>query len=225
MRTSVYRGFRAPTLNELYRPFRVGNVITAANSELSSESLWGVEGGADFHPVGDVLLRVNGFWNRLSDAVGNVTVGNNGNQILRQRQNLDGARIAGLELEGQWRLAGRWFLQGAYLLSDSEVTETGRRLPQVPRHQGSAGVSYRGRWGVTLQGRWSTEQFEDDLNALPLGGFAVFDLFVRRPLAEKLEVFVALENIFDHRFAVGRNPVEVLGEPRLIHGGVRLRFH
>jgi outer membrane receptor protein involved in Fe transport len=29
---AAYRAFRAPTLNELYRPFRVGNVLTIANS-------------------------------------------------------------------------------------------------------------------------------------------------------------------------------------------------
>src|SRR6185295_12682109 len=33
------RGFRAPTLNELYRSFRVGNVLTLANINLEAERL------------------------------------------------------------------------------------------------------------------------------------------------------------------------------------------
>src|SRR4029079_9501389 len=41
LRASAYRGFRAPTLNELYRPFRVGNVETLANPDLRQETLTG----------------------------------------------------------------------------------------------------------------------------------------------------------------------------------------
>ncbi|HSE97768.1 MAG TPA: TonB-dependent receptor, partial [Blastocatellia bacterium] len=47
---SGYRAFRAPTLNELYRSFRVGNVITLANADLRAERLTGGEGGAIFTP-------------------------------------------------------------------------------------------------------------------------------------------------------------------------------
>src|SRR4030095_12759433 len=46
VRASVYRAFRAPTLNELYRPFQVGTVLTAANDRLRPEALWGGEAGA-----------------------------------------------------------------------------------------------------------------------------------------------------------------------------------
>ena len=42
---SAYRSFRAPTLNELYRSFRVGNVQTLANPFLQAEHFTGGEGG------------------------------------------------------------------------------------------------------------------------------------------------------------------------------------
>src|SRR5262249_26313063 len=42
---SVYRAFRAPTLNELYRTFRLGNIITNANPDLVAERLTGGEAG------------------------------------------------------------------------------------------------------------------------------------------------------------------------------------
>jgi outer membrane receptor protein involved in Fe transport len=38
-----YRAFRAPTLNELYRPFRLGNTLTLANAALNAERLTGIE--------------------------------------------------------------------------------------------------------------------------------------------------------------------------------------
>ena len=43
---SMYRAFRSPTLNELYRSFRLGNVLTQANSDLGAERLTGAEAGA-----------------------------------------------------------------------------------------------------------------------------------------------------------------------------------
>jgi outer membrane receptor protein involved in Fe transport len=43
---SGYRAFRAPTLNELYRGFRAGNVFTEFNPNLRAERLTGAEGGA-----------------------------------------------------------------------------------------------------------------------------------------------------------------------------------
>src|SRR4029079_191274 len=61
LRASAYRGFRAPTLNELYRPFRVGNVQTEANPGLREESLLGAEIGADLHPSANLFGRLNLF--------------------------------------------------------------------------------------------------------------------------------------------------------------------
>ena len=42
---SGYGAFRAPTLNELYRSFRVGDALTLANAGLVPERLWGGEAG------------------------------------------------------------------------------------------------------------------------------------------------------------------------------------
>ncbi|HYM00250.1 MAG TPA: TonB-dependent receptor, partial [Blastocatellia bacterium] len=71
---SVYRAFRAPTLNELYRNFRVGNIITDANSDLKAERLTGYEGGATVTGFNQRLtLRGTFFWNDVDRAIANVT--------------------------------------------------------------------------------------------------------------------------------------------------------
>ena len=46
-RGSVYRSFRAPTLNELFRTFRQGNAQTNANPLLKPETVFGSEVGFD----------------------------------------------------------------------------------------------------------------------------------------------------------------------------------
>ena len=224
VRGSLYRGFRAPTLNELYRPFRTGNIITQANPGLAEEHLWGFEGGVDIHPSPALLIRLNGFWNTLKDPVSNVTVSVSPELILRQRQNLGSGTIKGVEAEAVRRLTSRWALRASYLYSQAVVDETGRLFPQVPRHQGLVGLEYLGPIQFRVEGRFLSQQYEDDLNQLPLAGYGVLDLQVRKPLAEQLELFVSVENLFDREYAVGRLPIERLGTPRLIHGGVRLRL-
>jgi hypothetical protein len=47
---------------------------------------------------------------------------------------------------------------------------------------------------------------------------------VARPINRYIELFVALQNLFDERYAVGRTPIETLGTPRMVRGGVRVRL-
>jgi len=221
LRASGYRGFRAPTLNELYRPFRVGNIETRANPLLDEESLWGTEAGADFHPSPELLVRANVFWSALRDPIGNVTLEVTPTEVLRQRRNLDGARTWGTETEVLLRHGHQWSATASYLFADARVSG-GKRIPQIPRHQGTLSASWRGPITVTAEGRFSSRQFEDDLNTLPLGGYAVLDLYLSRSVSTAVRLFVAAENVFDRSYAVGRTPVATLGTPRIVHGGIQL---
>ena len=45
LRSAAYLGWRLPTLNELFRPFRAGADATAANADLDPERLRGAEAG------------------------------------------------------------------------------------------------------------------------------------------------------------------------------------
>lgn len=222
LRASAYRGFRAPTLNELYRPFQVGNVLTLANSGLGSEQLWGLESGIDVFPSERLLFRGNLFFNRLNDPVGNVTISADGGQILRQRRNIGSVDVTGVELETALLLSPRWQFDVAYLYSSSEVGETGLRLPQVPLHQATGGVRWSGPVTVVTQARFLSGQYDDDLNRFRLGGFGVWNLSVQRALDERLEVYLAAENLLDRRFVTALTPDERLGEPRRIYAGLRV---
>ncbi len=74
VRATAYRAFRAPTLNELYRPFQVGTVLTAANEALDAEQLLGADVGVE-GLVGEAgAVRLTGFWNVLEDPIVNVTL-------------------------------------------------------------------------------------------------------------------------------------------------------
>ena len=60
---AVQSGSRGPTINELYRPFRVGNTFTRANPLLKPEDVRGFEAGVS-HSLGRSTVRVLGFGSR-----------------------------------------------------------------------------------------------------------------------------------------------------------------
>ncbi|HEY3053754.1 MAG TPA: TonB-dependent receptor, partial [Thermoanaerobaculia bacterium] len=97
----------------------------------------------------------------------------------------------------------------------------GKRLPQVPRHQTSAQLTWSSQSTFAVQARWSTMQFDDDLNQLPLRSYFVTDAFYSRPLAARIHLIFAAENIFDRRIEASATPVITLGQPRSLRVGVR----
>jgi iron complex outermembrane recepter protein len=233
MRGSYYHSFRAPTLNELYRGFRVGNVVVNPNDLLGPEKLKGAEGGLDWQPGAYVTARINGYWNRLENAVSNVTVSVQPNLITRRRENVGAIVAKGVEADVAFRWRPSWSLRGSYLWSNSKVTEfppnpllISKWVPQVPQHRVTASLSYSNARIVDafVSARFVGAQYDDDLNLFLLGNFAVLDFQFSRSLHRSLRVYAAAENLFDRRFAVARTPIENIGAPRMLHAGLKLTF-
>ncbi|HEY0142753.1 MAG TPA: TonB-dependent receptor [Thermoanaerobaculia bacterium] len=213
---SAYTAFRAPTLNELYRGFRVGNIETLPNAELQAEQLTAFEAGARMRNV-----RVTAFWMRTTDTIANVTLSQTPSTITRQRQNLGTTLSRGIEADAEWRFARDWRVSAGYLFADATVREgelEGNRIPQVPRHQATAQLQWR-RIGAQL--RWSASQYDDDLNQLPLGSYFVADLFAAQPIGRGMELTLAVENVTDQEVEVSATPVVTVGQPRAVRIGVR----
>jgi len=233
---SVYRAFRAPTLNELYRNFRVGNVLTLANPGLTGEHLTGGEAGLSYQTWANRLtLRGNFFWSDIGDPVANVTLTSTPALITRQKENLGVTQARGFELSGQWQVRPRLQISASYLFVDATVLSypsppaltplDGLRLPQVPQNQFSFQASYIGKkWNASLQGRFLGNQFDDDLNQYPLERAFSLDAQVSREFVRRTSVFVAVQNLTDDRFDVAATPVFTVGPPIFLRGGVRFRW-
>jgi iron complex outermembrane recepter protein len=229
LRASVYRAFRAPTLNELYRPFQVGAVLTAANEALGSETLWGAEAGPQI-VVGGAVVRATAFWNRLAGAIANVTLAEPlQGGATRRRANLGAARVAGLELDASFRPTAAWTASIAHTFVDADVIAApaqpelvGKRLPQDPRHRTMAALAFEDPRVATLtaQVRYLGPQFEDDLNALPIGAVVLVDARAARRLPGGFELFASVQNLFDRRYLVGRAGIDTVGTPRTVEVGL-----
>jgi outer membrane receptor protein involved in Fe transport len=277
-------GFRAPTLNELYRQFSVGAVVTKANADLGPEHLKGGEFGVNVQPAKNLTARATWFDNRVKDPVANVTIATN----TQQRLNLGRTRITGLQLDTEYRLGASWRFNAAYLYEQAKVVEaniafagalpagtnlgtncpgpnltnptaatggsgTGQPcyLAQVPKNR----VSFRAAYSnpkyatVALSVTMIGQQYDDDQNfrvipaqALSDAGYptwtapltdsstfvglpkyTVVDLFASHTISRNLEAFFGVENLADRQYFVGTAPT-LLGPPRLVTGGVRVKW-
>ncbi len=218
IRGSAYRAFRAPTLNELYREFRVGNTVTQANPGLRPEKIFGSEIGADI-VMEKARFSVTAYRNELTDLIGNVTLSSTPS-IIRQRQNISSALSRGIEASFRYRWNDLFF-DSSYLMADSRFSN-GRRIPQVARSQGSAQLTWQKNSTMLTGGiRPSSLQFEDDINSQLLPGFAVFHVGAQQQISHGVSFRFAMENAFNRTYLSGFTPQPQIAAPRLWRVGLR----
>ncbi|MGH9446307.1 MAG: TonB-dependent receptor, partial [Terriglobia bacterium] len=231
---SFYQAFRAPTLNELYRPYRVGDVLTAANSALDAERLTGEEVGGSYAPLRD-RLRVHAtlFWDDIRQPIENVTLATMPTLITEQRQNLGSTRSRGAELEADTELRPSVMLSGGYQFTDARVLSfpantalQGLFVPQVPKNVVTLQTRYtrNSLFTLALQGRYMGRQYDDDLNQFPLSPAFELDAFASHSFKQHAEIYGAVENLTGQRYQVARVPYTQVGPPVLFRIGFRFNW-
>jgi vitamin B12 transporter len=219
LRSAAYLGWRLPTLNELYRPFRVGIEQTNANAALTPERSRGVEIGVDWRFTAAFQLSATAYRMRLDDAIANVTLSAAPTAIVRQRANLAGIESSGVEIDARWR-SGVWRASLSAAYADARTVTARFRPAQVAAVQASATVEWR---GLTMGARYTGPQFEDDLNSRRLAGAVTLDTMVRVPITEGIAVIARLENMFDARVeaAISATGIVERATPRAVSIGIR----
>jgi outer membrane receptor protein involved in Fe transport len=247
VRAAAYSGFRVPTLNELYRPFRVGNDITEANPALTPERVWGSDVAVEWTLSDRARAEVVYARSWLKNSVVNITlkatpgldsatgvvvpVGG----VLRQRGNLPRAVSDAIEAEFAFDATDAVALTARYLYADPRVTRSpsqpalvGARLAQIPRHQAALGLDARlsPSLNVALSLRHVSRQFDDDLNTRVLRSADVVDARLAWRLTESVEIALAAENLFDEVVEAGRGAdgLVSVGTPRTVTGGLSVGF-
>jgi vitamin B12 transporter len=245
LRGASYTGYRLPTLNELYRPFRVGADATAANAELDTERLWGTEVGFDLRPIPGLEASVTGFQNHLLGGIANVTLDEGPGNFegvgfvseggaFRQRRNLSAIHSIGLDAAltlDDRLLPLRGVAWGAlYSLVRSEVREgdgslSGLVPAQVPAQTFASTLS----WSSAPDGtklsttvRYLGQQFEDDLNQIVLSDALTLDATAKIILASRVHALFRIENLVDTRVEASKTAsgLTELAVPRTIWAGL-----
>jgi outer membrane receptor protein involved in Fe transport len=242
LRSAAYLGWRMPTLNELFRPFRAGLDAKAANPNLDPERLAGAEAGLDY-AHGPVRASLTAFTNRLKDAIANVTLGHGpgvfpgvgfvaAGGTYRQRENVDAVKVRGLEASAQWT-SGPWDVRAGASLTHARMSATGAaaflnglRPAQTPNFAASlSGGWQQGGRGFEIVLRRVGAQYEDDLNTRVLKAATTVDASASWPLTGRLQIVARGENLTNALVmaGIGGDGSVERATPRTLWIGLRLR--
>jgi outer membrane receptor for ferrienterochelin and colicins len=139
MRIGAGRGYKAPSLKQLSASYNSigggGRFTIYGNPDLQPETNttyeWGVEYQQDAFTFGTTL-----FENQLNDLIHTRCTANCGQRGREQRtyENIDQARIRGLELEMNWAFHSDWQWHGNYTYLDAKNRTGKHRLSDRSRH-------------------------------------------------------------------------------------------
>lgn len=240
LRAAAYSGFRPPTLNELHRPFRVGNDVTESNPNLKPEALKGLELGFGRDGAtgrGEVTV----FWNRIEDAIANVTIGVGpgtfpragfipAGGVLRQRLNISAIEAVGVEGQARREVAGV-VLRAAFAVTDARVVGAGlapqlegKRPAQAPIWSATAGLTapLAAKLSLDLDVTYEGKRFEDDLNSRILSPAAKIDARLEWRPTPHARIYLAADNLLDKNVEVSRTVDGIAGldAPRTVRLGI-----
>jgi len=243
LRAAAYAGFRPVTLNELHRSFRVGNDVTLANAGLAPEKLYGAEAG--FGGTGPLRWNADVFYNRLADAVTNVTIGKGPGRFpiagfvpaggtLFERENAGTVNAWGVEGDADYALGEAFDLRGALAYTHARVDGgsaapqlTGKRPAETPAVVVTADANWRAapRLTLTAELRYESARYDDDQNTRKIDGGAGLDLRGEWRFTHELAGFVAADNVTDADLQTGRSAAGVVtyAAPRVVRAGLTWR--
>jgi len=203
------RGFKSPNLKQLSPEFVTvaagGRFTVYGNPDLKPEIGTSYEASAEYRR-GGWAVRLGGFANDIENLIETrctAFCGVRGREV-RLYQNINEARITGLEAGAETRLPAGFSLRGDYTYLDSENRSTNQQLSERPRHSGHATL----RWEpddhrfVQLRGEYVGEQLMlSNTVQYAVPDYTLVSLEGGLRLEENLWVRAGVQNLGDVRLA------------------------
>ena len=220
LRTSLSRGYRAPSVSEQFTSTTVFGFRVVPNLELRGESAWAGEVGATASPNGRIWLDAGLFW---SEYGGLIEVGAAPKQFFTfQFQNVAEARVRGIDTGVRVGLFPRKLnLHANYMYVDSEDKRTGRHLAYRSRHNLTTTLS---GWDDVIAVDVRHRSRPDQVLAFPLderGGVTLVDLRMAITVMD-MDIHTKIGNLLQAEYVdiQERNP----GATRSVRVTVTSRF-
>jgi Fe(3+) dicitrate transport protein len=239
----AHRGFAPP---------RVEDIITATGGtvDLDAELSWNYELGVRATPWDGLSLEFTlfrlDFENQIvpaSVAGGTGATLTSAGETLHQgfETLIEGDHSFDNGLSAYARLAWTYLADAEYrgtrlssVSGSGNVSVTGNRLPYAAENTAVLTLGLTGsRWRAQVDGIYTDEMYTDDLNTVPvtangqrglIDDHLTWNATVNLYLTERLDVFATVKNISDKTYVVDMTRGLVPGSPRLVQGGVTLRF-
>ncbi len=208
LRASYAKGFKAPTLNDLFFPASFG-CPAYGNPNLQPEKSWELDAGIDQDVWSDRLkLSATYFHREVSDIIEGRPIPDNALGCFRA-ENFGNARFDGVEWIMNLKLLTSLTLNANYTYLDWH-TEDGT-LPRRSKNVGNVALNYLyGKWNVNLSANMIGRR-DDFRAAFPFGtittpGYVIvtlasyYTLPWRIPAVKGLTLLGKIDNLFNHKY-------------------------
>jgi vitamin B12 transporter len=208
LKASYAKGFKAPTLNDLFFPPGFG-CPAFGNPNLGPEKSWELDAGVEQDIVQDrVKVGATYFHREVKDLIEGRPIPGDPFGCFRA-ENVGSARFDGVELTLSIKLLDSLTVNANYTYLDWDTAHG--KLPRRPRNRGNVNLNYfYDRWNVNL-GANIVGRRDDFRAASPFGnitkaGYAIFDLASyyslpwRVPAVKDLTLFGKIENLLNKKY-------------------------
>lgn len=219
IRTSGGKGFRAPSLFELYKVHvrGGGTYYREANPELKPEKIWSYDFGIERYILDSLWAKVSFYQSFAEDYIGDRLTGTgtfaSGTKTRYEYKldNINGVDIYGIETEVQWTCFDGVTLFANYTYNISKVAKDdnndaleGNYLPNDPRHNAHGGIKFLNPkiFDLSVIANYYADIFYDNENTLKTEDYWTVDMSISRKFMDHINVYVKAENIFDKEYPI-----------------------
>ena len=202
---SVTRGFRNPTIRELY-------LFPAPTPTLQPERMWNYQATFQARPISKVLAWVTAYYSNIDNLI--VTTGYWPNMML---QNTGQAINKGLEAHARWQPVRRVSFNSAYAYLHST-----NLAPYSPQNRLTYSLDIDAtRAFISVGGNTVGHTYSGVMQTSPVSPYTLANFKCTAPMGKHTSVFVMVDNLFNRRY-------EVLAGYRMpgtnAAGGIDLKF-
>jgi outer membrane receptor for ferrienterochelin and colicin len=242
LRLSGGKGFRAPSLFELYKVHvrSGGTYYREASPDLEPEEIWSYDVGVERFLADSLWGRLTFYQSFAKNYIGDRLIGTgtfSGGKTRYEYKldNISKVDIYGIETELEWYAMTDLTLFMNYTFNISEVKEDennadleGNYLPNDPRHNFHWGFRYNNpkvvNFSVTVN--YYADIYYDNENTLNEGGYFTVDASVSRRFFDRLTAYVNAENLFDEEYAMFRSlsAGDTIAPGLIVMAGIKYEF-
>ncbi len=203
IRGSIGRGFKSPTIRQLYykEPFQHGTYWYRSNPDLEAETAWGYSLGLEQEIDKRILFDITLFRNDIKNKVVLVETG----EILdglpvKSYENVAKARTQGVEIGLKAIIVKGLSASLSYTYLDTEDLESHKELTYCPRHNLTGHLVYEYRpWGLTfnISGQYVSKMYTDSTNTKETETYSLFDVKLIKKLTKFASISIEGNNIFN----------------------------
>jgi|GEM_PF-662872 len=211
LRFSFGRGFRAPTLSNIYSvtsPVARGRFYLVGNKDLKPETSMGYQLGIEYEGFNNMLMQVSFFHNRIENLIDSTPIDldyqGTGKKLLSYR-NVASAITQGIELQVQAKIFRNLTGSLGYTYLQTEDRETGKELSLNPQNKFNTELQFSQPQidlNLNLRAEFVGESFDDDENSVTNNSYTLLHFKVSKKLWQKhLETFLSVDNLLNQKYS------------------------